>query len=50
MTLLWFVVWLIADLIGDEEGLTFNPVNFWAGALLFSIAVDLSKTHVIDRR
>ncbi|HYZ20212.1 MAG TPA: hypothetical protein VE615_11750 [Gaiellaceae bacterium] len=50
MTLLWFFVWLIANLIGDEEGLTFNPVNFWAGALLLSIAVDLSKTHVIDRR
>ena len=34
MTLLWFFVWLIANLIGDEEGLTFDPVNFWAGWLL----------------
>ena len=47
MTLVWFIVWLIADLIGDEEPLTFDPVNFWAGALIFAIAVDLSRQHVL---
>jgi hypothetical protein len=30
--------------------LTFDPVNWWAGTLLFVIALDLSKTHVIDRK
>ena len=30
MTLLWFFVWLIWDLVGDEEALTFEPVNWWA--------------------
>ncbi len=45
MTLLWFFVWLIANLIGDEEGLTFDPVNFWAGWLLLALAADLGGAH-----
>jgi hypothetical protein len=27
MTLIWFVVWLLATLIGDNEVLTFDPVK-----------------------
>lgn len=46
MTLIWFVVWLVFHLIGDEEPLTFDPVNWWAGSLLFTVAVDLSRQHV----
>ena len=46
MTLLWFVVWLICDLIGDREPLRFDPVNWWAGFLLLAIAVDLNRPHV----
>jgi hypothetical protein len=49
MTILWFIVWFIANLIGDREPLQFDPVNFWAGALLLAVALDLSKTHVLDR-
>ena len=45
VTLLWFVIWLICDIIGDEESLTFDPVNWWAGSLLFVIAVDLAGVH-----
>ena len=45
MTLLWFFVWLIANLIGDEEGLTFDPVNVWAGWLLLALALDLAGAH-----
>jgi hypothetical protein len=45
VTLLWFFVWLIWDLVGDSEPLTFDPVNFWAGALLFTVAVDLAGVH-----
>ena len=45
MTLLWFFVWLICNLIGDEEALTFDPVNWWAGSLLLVIALDLSAVH-----
>ena len=50
MTLLWFVIWFICDLIGDRETLTFDPVNWWAGTLLLAIALDLSKSHVKRRR
>jgi hypothetical protein len=49
MTLLWFFVWLIANIIGDPEHITFDPVNFWAGALLFSLAVDLGGQHAYER-
>ncbi len=45
MTLIWFVVWLIANLVGDHEPLTFDPVNWWAGTLLAAIALDLSRQH-----
>ena len=50
MTLLWFLVWLISDLIGDRESLTFDPVNWWAGALLFTVAIDLAGVHAASGR
>jgi hypothetical protein len=46
MTLLWFVIWLIFDLIGDREPLRFDPVNWWAGFFLLAIAVDLNRPHI----
>lgn len=49
MTLLWFAVWLIADLIGDREPLLLDPVNFWAGALLLSLALDVSSAGGVPR-
>ncbi len=45
MTLVWFVVWLIANNIGDNEALTFDPVNVWAGALILAAALDLGRQH-----
>ena len=50
MTLLWFFVWLIFDVIGDREPLRFDPVNFWAGALLFSLAVDVGRASGVPGR
>lgn len=50
MTLIWFVVWLVSDLIGDKEPLLFNPVNWWTGTLLLTIALDLSRQHAPARR
>ena len=47
MTLLWFLVWFICNLVGDKEVLTLNPVNWWAGTLLLAIALDLNKSYVI---
>jgi hypothetical protein len=45
MTLVWFVVWLIANNVGDNAPLTFDPVNVWAGTLLLVVALDLSRQH-----
>ena len=45
MTLVWFVVWLGATLVGDQEPLVFDPVNWWAGTLLLAIALDLARQH-----
>ena len=46
MTIVWFVVWLIANVLGGSEPLRFDPVNWWAGALLLTVALDLGRQHV----
>jgi hypothetical protein len=50
MTLLWFAIWLIFNIVGDKEPLTFNPVNWWAGTLLLAIAIDLGGGHAHGRK
>ena len=49
MTFVWFVIWLIANNIGDNEPLLTDPVNAWTGALILTVALDLSSRHVIER-
>jgi hypothetical protein len=49
MTIVWFVVWLIADLVGDTESLHFDPVNFWAGSLILAAALDLNRSLATSR-
>jgi hypothetical protein len=48
VTLIWFVIWLIWNFVGDRESLTFAPVNFWAGALILAVALDLGRQHTRD--
>jgi hypothetical protein len=48
MTFIWFIVWLIANNIGDSEPLATNPVNWWTGTLILTIALDLSRQHTPD--
>lgn len=43
MTLIWFVIWFVADKIGGPEGLTFDPVNGWAATLILAAALDVSR-------
>jgi hypothetical protein len=45
MTLVWFVVWLVANVIGDHEPLRADPVNWWAGTLILAAALDLARQH-----
>jgi hypothetical protein len=50
MTVLWFVVWLVADLIGDRESLLFDPPNWWTATLLLAIALDINRPQVVGRK
>jgi hypothetical protein len=45
MTILWFIVWLIANNVGGQEPLLFNPVNAWTATLILAIALDLAAAH-----
>lgn len=48
MTILWFIVWFISNLVGDDEVLRFDPVNGWAGTLILAAALDLARQHAPD--
>jgi hypothetical protein len=50
MTVIWFVIWLIANNIGDHEPLTFDPLNVWAATLILAIALDINRPRVMSRR
>ena len=50
MTILWFLIWFVSDLVGDREVITFDPVNWWAGFLLLAAALDLNKSYVVKGR
>ena len=43
MTLIWFVIWFVADRIGGREALLFDPVNVWTGTLLLAFALDVGR-------
>jgi len=45
MTFIWFIVWFIANLIGTNEPLLFDPVNGWAGTLILAVSLDLAGAH-----
>jgi hypothetical protein len=45
MTVLWFVIWLIANNVGGHEPLTADPVNAWLGTLILAVALDLAAAH-----
>lgn len=43
VTIFWFVVWLVADLVGGRAPLRFDPPNWWVATLLLAIALDLNR-------
>jgi hypothetical protein len=49
VTLLWFLIWLIANNVGDHEPLRFDPVNVWAATLILVVALDLARQHAPGR-
>lgn len=50
MTLVWFVVWLIANNVGGTEPLRADPVNWWTGSLILAVALDLGRQHAPQMR
>lgn len=50
MTVLWFVIWLVANSVGGHELLTVDPVNAWAATLILAIALDLSRAGGLPQR
>ena len=50
MSVLWFIVWFIADNVGGREPLHAAPVNAWAGTLLLAVALDLGSSHTRQGR
>ncbi len=46
MTLIWFIIWFIADHVGDSASLSGDPVNTWTWTLILVIALDLGRQHV----
>lgn len=46
MTIVWFVIWLIADNVGGHEPLLADPVNAWTATLILAVALDLGRGHV----
>jgi len=50
MTVLWFVIWLVANNVGGHEPLVANPVNAWLGTLILAVALDLAAAHATRAR
>lgn len=49
MTIVWFVVWLISNTIGDHEVLRLDPPNLWTATLILAAALDLNRPQVMRR-
>jgi hypothetical protein len=45
MTIIWFIVWLIANNVGGHEPLLTNPVNGWTATLIVAVALDLGAAN-----
>lgn len=49
MTLVWLVVWLIANNVGATEPLLLDPVNAWTGTLILAVALDVNRPATLGR-
>ena len=45
MTLIWFVIWLIANIVGGGEPLILDPVNAWVATLILAVGLDFGASH-----
>jgi hypothetical protein len=49
MTLVWLVIWLIANNVGGTEPLLLDPVNAWTGTLILAVALDVNRPANLGR-
>ena len=50
MTILWFGIWLIANLVGGDVPLRADPVNAWTATLILAVALDLARAGGVPAR
>ena len=50
MAVAWFIVWLIANLIGANEALELDPPNGWTATLILAFALDVNRPSDLGRR
>lgn len=50
MTIVWFVIWLIANNVGGHEPLDAMPVNAWLATLILAVALDLNRPTALALR
>jgi hypothetical protein len=50
VTIVWFVVWLIANTLGGNEPLAADPVNAWTATLILAVALDLARAGGLPER
>jgi hypothetical protein len=50
MTVLWFVIWLVANNLGGNEPLILDPMNAWAATLVLAVALDLARAGGVPGR
>jgi hypothetical protein len=50
VTIAWFVIWLVANVIGGDEPLRLDPVNAWTATLILAIALDLNRPREMMRK
>lgn len=46
MTVLWFLIWLIANNVDGGEPLLLDPVNGWTATLILAIALDVNRPQI----
>jgi hypothetical protein len=46
MTIVWFVIWLVANNVGGHEPLSTDPVNAWTATLIAAVALGLGRSHI----
>jgi hypothetical protein len=50
VTVVWFVIWLIANNLGGTEPLLADPVNAWTATLILAVALDLGRAGGLPAR